>query len=242
LKATMRSGMNEVYKQYPQAFDRLDKVLISKTRGSASNLNGVHKIGVDTKSRRTQRGVDGKLIVHSDGKLKSVGEIKTEKSISIRIPQDSNTLEKYSKQVNGANERGWWATNNPKAVMYHELGHGLESTMNMKQGGTLGSWDKFKSMAGKKVIMNDEIGELRNMMNNMKQHNIANELVKKSVEDINVKTSRYSAIKSQVSEYGAKKDSEAFAELFSKVMNGDKDPLTVAFKLNLDNKLKELDL
>jgi len=52
--------------------------------------------------------------------------------------------------------------------------------------------------------------------------------------------SKEEIIREQVSGYGSSDDAEAFAELFAKSMNNDKDEITTIFNKQLEKGIKEL--
>lgn len=242
LSSVLRDGMNDVYEKYPQAFDRLDRVLMSKTMGQSGNLNGVYTYGGQLKNRTYVKNADGTFKLDDLGRRMVQGNVDISQKISVRVPQARNDLQKYSERVTDLNEKGWWATKNPKAVMYHELGHSLEQTMNLQEAGMYQLYDKFAENADKVYLLNDVREDYQSITKVMTRHKIAGDLVTDTMKEAFPNDSMFNAVKTNVSEYAKKSHAETFAELFAKVMNGDKDVVTKTFEKKLNAKLTELKL
>jgi len=238
---TLRDGMVDVHQKYPQAFDRLGRVLISQTQGRATNLNGVYQFGAQLKNRSYVKNDDGTFKLDDLGRRMVQGEMAVHQNISVRVPQGSNTLDAYAKRVADLGQQGWWATQNPRSVMYHELGHSLEQTMLLQEQNLYPLYDKFATSKGK-VLLNKVYDEYSQINKAMARHSVSRELVEATLKEAHPNTSMYRATKENVSDYAKKSTAEAFAELFTKVMNGDDDVVTKVFKSKLDAKLKELKL
>lgn len=242
LKSLFRSGMVDVYKRFPQAFDRLDKVLISRTQGQPYNLNGVYKFGVRTKNSRLVRGSDGQVMRAPDESRLVRGKIYAEQNIAIRVPKGSNDLETYSSRVAEIHKRGSWASDNPKAVIYHELGHSLEVTMLLQKEKLYGTWDKIAGMNGREVSINDMRPDITQLNQKMRGHSVSRDLVERTLREAYPNETLYQATRKHISTYATKEPAEAFAELFEKTMTGDGDKVTKIFERNLKNELEELEL
>lgn len=242
LASVLREGMNDVYQKYPQAFDRLDRVLVSKTMGRSSNLNGVYTYGGQLKNRTYVKNADGTFKLDDLGRRMVQGTVDVSQKISVRVPMGSNDLQKYSERVSDLNKRGWWSTQNPKAVMYHELGHSLEQTMNLQEAGLYKLYDDFVATPDKVYLLNDVREDYTSITKAMTRHKTAGDLVTETMKEAYPNDSMYSAVKKNVSEYAKKSHAETFAELFAKVMNGDDDVVTKTFEKKLNARLKELKL
>lgn len=235
----VRDGAQDVFKRYPQAFDRLDEILISKTMGRG--FNGVYKYGIQMKNKRFIRNEDGSFKLDDLGRRMVQGETDATQKISVRVPSSKNTLEHYASRVKELNDQGYWATNNPKGVIYHELGHSLEQTMNMQRENLFPIWDKFNGN-NQTQVLNDIHQEYLTVNRTMSRGLVSRDLVEATLTEAHPTHTRLSATKKYISEYAKKDPAEAFAELFTKHMNGDKDDVTKVFGKNLDNMLKELKL
>ncbi len=224
----LNEGTQDVASKYPQAFDNLQKVAYNKVTDLSKNPEGVVAMGY----RYSPINAD-----HSLGKFEFSEELK----ISIR--ERYNNADMFKDYNTLAYERKNYSTGNQKHVVHHEYAHVLAHNMNIAHHNIQEQFTKMIEDNGK-VISMERFRSHESTYNKLKNTTLIDGIVDDTVNDYIKITGAdprsYTITKEKISRYGSTSKSEAFAELFAKVMNNDQDDMTKIFKNKLDNKLKEL--